>query len=209
MSGLSNAELQKQLKARDAQIDLLTQQVAQLTTTTQELQAELRRQKSTPDLKSRKPLAAAGAGALGGAPGPSGASTSRRPPLSSSPRAASPLRPKTPGAAQTARASTPRGSTPRPASPGMRRAGSFHASMRGGPLTEPAPQIQLTQREREDPYNSLKGPSLLTRKSFGAKKTEWERFKSPGEGTPNLLTDDNPFNDPIKYWPFKGRGLRG
>ena len=76
--------------------------------------------------------------------------------------------------------------------------------MRGGPLTAPAPQVQLSRREREDPYNSLKGPSLLNRDKFGAKKTEWERFKSPGEGSPNLLTDDNPFNDPVKYWPFKG-----
>ena len=83
--------------------------------------------------------------------------------------------------------------------------------MRGGPVTPIAgssPRSQLTEKERRDP-SQLKGPSLLTRKSFGAKKTEWERFKSPGEGTPNLLTDDNPFNDPIKYWPFKGRGLQG
>ena len=38
-SGLSNAELQKQLKQRDTQVELLTQQVAQLMQTTQELQA--------------------------------------------------------------------------------------------------------------------------------------------------------------------------
>ena len=37
--GLSNAELQKQLKQRDTQVELLTQQVAQLMQTTQELQA--------------------------------------------------------------------------------------------------------------------------------------------------------------------------
>ena len=73
-------------------------------------------------------------------------------------------------------------------------------------MRRPAPQVQLSQREREDPYNSLKGPSLLNRNKFGAKKTEWERFKSPAgaEGGPNLLLDDNPFNDPVKYWPFKG-----
>ena len=53
--------------------------------------------------------------------------------------------------------------------------------MRGGPLTAPAPQVQLSQREREDPYNSLKGPSLLNRDKFGAKKTDG--FKSTsGEG---------------------------
>ena len=61
----------------------------------------------------------------------------------------------------------------------------------------PAPQVQLSLRERTDPYNSLKGPSLLNREKFGAKKTG-------GEGSPNLLLDDNPFNDPVKYWPFKG-----
>ena len=61
----------------------------------------------------------------------------------------------------------------------------------------PAPQVQLTLRERTDPYNALKGPSLLNREKFGAKK-------SGGERSPNLLLDDNPFNDPVKYWPFKG-----
>jgi hypothetical protein len=57
--------------------------------------------------------------------------------------------------------------------------------------------VQLTLRERTDPYNALKGPSLLNREKFGAKK-------SGGERSPNLLLDDNPFNDPVKYWPFKG-----
>ena len=51
--GLSNAELQKRLKERDSQVELLTQQVAQLMQTTQELQAEVRRNKSTPTLGSR------------------------------------------------------------------------------------------------------------------------------------------------------------
>ena len=77
-SGLSNAELQKQLKQRDAQVDLLTQQVAQLMQTTQELQAEVRRGKSTPTLGSKKPPLAAGHNALGqGAPSPSGAATAK------------------------------------------------------------------------------------------------------------------------------------
>jgi hypothetical protein len=140
-SGLSNAELQKQLKQRDTQVELLTQQVAQLMQTTKELQAEIRRGKSTPVLGSRKPPLAAGHNALGpGAPSPSGAATARRPSLGSSPKEAPiPLKPRTPGGAQTARgSSTPRLSlgTPRAGSPGPRRPGSasFHASMRGGPL---------------------------------------------------------------------------
>lgn len=138
--GLSNAELQKRLKERDSQVELLTQQVAQLMQTTQELQAEIRRNKSTPTLGSRKPPLAAGRDALGpGAPSPSGAATARGPSLgSTSPKG--PLKPRTPGGAQTARggSSTPRLSlgTPRAGSPAPRRPGSatFHASMRGGPL---------------------------------------------------------------------------
>ena len=119
---------------------LLTQQVAQLMQTTQELQAEIRRNKSTPTLGSRKPPLAAGRDALGpGAPSPSSAATARGPSLgSTSPKG--PLKPRTPGGAQTARggSSTPRLSlgTPRAGSPAPRRPGSatFHASMRGGPL---------------------------------------------------------------------------
>ena len=57
--------------------------------------------------------------------------------------------------------------------------------------------MQLSLRERTDPYNSLKGPSLLNREKFGAKKTG-------DDSRVNLLLDDNPFNDPVKYWPFKG-----
>ena len=50
--------------------------------------------------------------------------------------------------------------------------------MRGGPLTEPLPQRGLSLAERQNPYEKLRGPSLLTRDRFGAKKSEWERFKS-------------------------------
>ena len=51
----------------------------------------------------------------------------------------------------------------------------------------------------------LKGPSLLTRKRFGAKPSEWDRFKPENmEDEGNMLEDDNPFNDPFKYHPFKG-----
>ena len=37
---------------------------------------------------------------------------------------------------------------------------------------------------------------------------KWENFKANPAGEPaayvSALDDDNPFNDPIKYWPFKG-----
>ena len=78
--------------------------------------------------------------------------------------------------------------------------------MRGGPLTEPLPQRGLTMRERLDPQGTIKGPSLLTRKRFGAKPSEWDRFRDLGADgeLQNLNEDDNPFNDPFKYHPFKG-----
>ena len=82
--------------------------------------------------------------------------------------------------------------------------------MRGGPLTEPLPQRGLSQAERENPHAYIKGPSLLTRNKFGAKKSEWERFKLTTDGTKagggheNFFEDDNPFNDPFQYRPFKG-----
>ena len=80
--------------------------------------------------------------------------------------------------------------------------------MRGGPLTEPLAQRGLTERERANPYKNLHGPSLLDRRRFGAKKSPWENFKANPAGEPaayvSALDDDNPFNDPIKYWPFKG-----
>lgn len=76
--------------------------------------------------------------------------------------------------------------------------------MRGGPLTEPMPQRGLTERERADPRKACRGPSLLYRDKFGAPKSEWERFNSADFETVNFLEDDNPFNDPFKYHPFKG-----
>lgn len=89
---------------------------------------------------------------------------------------------------------------------GTRRSGPpavFHASMRGGPLSEPMPQVGLTPRERADPHSAIRGPSLLTRDKYGAKKSEWERFKLGGKHG-SLMEDDNPFNDPFKYRQFKG-----
>ena len=58
----------------------------------------------------------------------------------------------------------------------------------------------------------VKGPSLLTRDKFGAKRSEWERFKLTADGRnaggggrhESLFEDDNPFNDPFQYRPFKG-----
>lgn len=86
--------------------------------------------------------------------------------------------------------------------------------MRGGPLTEPLPQGGLTDWER---YQSLeghnkkwaqRGPSLLYREKFAAKPSEWERYRGFDPSTAaeggNLNEDDNPFNDPFKYHPFKG-----
>ena len=72
--------------------------------------------------------------------------------------------------------------------------------MRGGPLTEPLPQ------RPEGLILAGKGPSLLTRRRFGAKPTDWERFNSPNNDSEigNLNEDENPFNDPFKYHPFKG-----
>lgn len=76
--------------------------------------------------------------------------------------------------------------------------------MRGGPLTEPLPQRGPT------PARAIKGPTLLTRDKFGAKRSEWERFKLAADGRTggschdSLFEDDNPFNDPFQYRPFKG-----
>ena len=55
-----------------------------------------------------------------------------------------------------------------------------------------------------NPREACKGPSLLTRKKYGAKPSEWERFNSVDLDAINFLEDDNPFNDPFKYHPFKG-----
>ena len=80
----------------------------------------------------------------------------------------------------------------------------FHASMRGGPLTEPMPHRGLTARERRYPeeigmrYAGKGGvPTLLFRDKFGARKSEWERYKSlanspDGSMGGNFLEDDNP-----------------
>jgi len=67
-------------------------------------------------------------------------------------------------------------------------------------MTEPLPQRGPT------PLAAVRGPSLLTRKKFGAKPSEWDRFRDLGDDSElgNLNEDDNPFNDPFKYHPFKG-----
>lgn len=61
-------------------------------------------------------------------------------------------------------------------------------------MTEPLQWRGLTDEERQNPYDTLRGPALLSRNRFG---------KGPKHRT-NLLEDDNPFNDPLKYAPFKG-----
>jgi microtubule-associated protein-like 6 len=53
------------------------------------------------------------------------------------------------------------------------------------------------------PNDACRGPSLLTRKRFGAKPNEWDKFLNSDDSV-NFLEDDNPFNDPFKYHPFKG-----
>ena len=78
--------------------------------------------------------------------------------------------------------------------------------MRGGPLTDPMPQRGLTERERLYPEKACRGPSLLTREKFGAPKSEWVKYRDfdPANLGGNMMEDDNPFNDPFKYHPFKG-----
>ena len=82
----------------------------------------------------------------------------------------------------------------------------FTASMRGGPLTDPMAHRGLTERERLYPEKACKGPSLLTRERFGAPKSEWVKYRDfdPNSLGGNMMEDDNPFNDPFKYHPFKG-----
>jgi hypothetical protein len=146
---------------------------------------------------------------------PTGAPSGATPRAGSRPVSPRPSRPLSPGRGGAAAVGLP---TPRPPSPGRSVAfGStsrasvtprknaigqpafFHASMRGGPLSEPLPQRGPT------PLTAIKGPSLLTREKHGAKKSEWERFKTVGgEEGGNFFEDDNPFNDPFKYVPYKG-----
>ena len=188
------ADLQAQLRERDAKIDALTRQVELLT-------AQLAEQTQTRSVPLLGRGNALGPGAptprTGGTIGPPGGAQSARRPIS-------PGRLKMPPSPGRGGATTSRGSSP------IRRNASgqpsfFHASQRGGPLTEPLPHRGLSQAERENPYDNLRGPSLLNRSKFGAKKSEWERFKSEGATDyVNAFDDDNPFNDPIKYWPFKG-----
>lgn len=113
----------------------------------------------------------------------------------------------------------------------------FTASMRGGPLTEPLKGSFLTRRERDDPAHELRGPSLLLRKALVDKGFEtsavlaaikqaqqkkrrvdpeldvFEEALQLLQTNPsarrhgNLLLDDNPWNDGINYWPFRGHAF--
>lgn len=173
--------MQAEVDARDAEIARLTEQVQSLS------------RQVSPRAGSPKPFSAFPAGT----------------PRSKSPRGRS----ASPHGTRSPRASSPRpmhafgssvtSSRKKPMSPEQ----FFHASMRGGALTEPMPQRGLTDRERIDP-SLIRGPSLLTRDRFGAKKSEWVKYKElalgNGDDGGNFLEDDNPFNDPFKYHPFKG-----
>ena len=74
----------------------------------------------------------------------------------------------------------------------------------------PPPARANAAPPRENGYAGKGGvPTLLFRDKFGARKSEWERYKSlanspDGSMGGNFLEDDNPFNDPFKYHPFKG-----
>ncbi|KAL1523351.1 hypothetical protein AB1Y20_018296 [Prymnesium parvum] len=187
------ADLKAQLRERDEKIEALTRQVEQLTAA---LSAMPPAPRGGPML-GRTPTLAASTPATANSIGRPQSAQAR------TARANSPGRikmPPSPGRSTI---------TPRSGSPLRRNASGqpafFHASQRGGPLTEPLPQRGLSQAERENPYENLRGPSLLNRTKFGAKKSDWERFKTDGAFEyVNAFDDDNPFNDPIKYWPFKG-----
>ena len=183
----------------EAQLALRDETIAELKAQVQQLSQELQRTRAP---GSAVPLLGKG-NALGGPRG--GLAQTTRPPRMQSPGRLK--MPPSPG-----RTASPRAMTARASSPIKRNASGqpafFHASQRGGPLTEPLPHRGLSQKERENPYDNLRGPSLLHRPKHGAKKSEWERFKDgAGAGGGNMVNafdDDNPFNDPIKYWPFKG-----
>ena len=189
------ADLEAQLKQRDAQLAELTLQVSRLT---EQLAAGAGLHLPVP--RTDAPFSGMR---------PSGMGRGTQSPRSNG-RISSPGRP---GSAPTVQ-NSPRPMSPRPNSPrggGTAAFGStasttrrspgatFHASMRGGPITQPLPQRGPT------PHHVIKGPSLLTRDKFGAKRSEWERFKLAGAGGhESFFEDDNPFNDPFKYRPFKG-----
>jgi hypothetical protein len=119
------------------------------------------------------------------------------------------------GAAARGRSASPGGAGRRPSSAGPdsrgrasphrpTSAGLFHASQRGGPLTEPRQWKGLTPEERSNPYDAIRGPSLLTRERFGAKKPTRDLLLTDGTGgsAVNLLVDDSSTNDPIKCGPL-------
>ncbi|KAJ1625892.1 hypothetical protein T492DRAFT_843597 [Pavlovales sp. CCMP2436] len=92
----------------------------------------------------------------------------------------------------------------------------------------------LTAREREDPESALQGPSLLLRRELTeqgyemtavisaiARAREYKRANpevdtgahalsilqsntAPATRHQNVIEDDNPYNDGVKYWPFRG-----
>ena len=184
------------LAKRDAEMEALKQQVS-------ELSALVRQNTARPPLPQRDASPSSTMRSSGATPralAPTATAPNMRP---SSPRGLS--------SAHGARSMSPRPSSPRREGGSSVAFGStlstarkpqsgafFHASMRGGPLTEPLPQRGPT------PQRAIKGPSLLTRNKFGAKRSEWEKFNMAATGEGSLFEDDNPFNDPFQYRPFKG-----
>eukprot|EP00962_Isochrysis_galbana_P006843 scaffold1854_cov113-Isochrysis_galbana.AAC.3 len=179
------AELEKLLHERDAQ-------VAQLAAQLEEMRVEVARMKTGMGGSLRR-VSSAGTHAkavpLRGVV-PTQAANGRP----TSPGGAG-RRPSTAGADSRSRAS--------PQRPTSASADFFHASQRGGTLTEPRQWKGLTPEERSNPYDAIRGPSLLTRERFGAKKPVRDLLATVGNGgsAVNLLLDENSANDPIKYPP--------
>ena len=183
----SMADAAQRLAEADAQIAALKDQVQRLSK-----QASPRGRSQSPRPFSQMPAGLPPASPRQGSPRGSR-------PRSSSPRG----RPGSPGSPAKLSAF---GSTLKNPKKPLSPASFFTASMRGGPLTDPMPHRGLTERERLYPEKACKGPSLLTRSKFGAPKSEWIKYRDfdPNNMEGNMMEDDNPFNDPFKYHPFKG-----
>ena len=139
-------ELQERLDAKDRELQELREKVEQL------------ERLLTPRAGDPAPRAASPFGRM-----PAGLPTA----AAAAASGARPMSPR-PGGTENRRPVSPRNvrpSSPRPAfgsTVGMARKASpaknvFHASMRGGPLPPPMPQKGLTERERADPQNAIRG----------------------------------------------------
>ena len=193
---LPHVQLVSLLAQRDAEMEALKQQVSELSALVKQSvpRQPLPQREASPSSSIRS----------------SGTVSRALAPMAMAPNVR-PLSPRGLSSAHGARSMSPRPSSPRREGGSSVAFGStlstarkpqngafFHASMRGGPLTEPLPQRGPT------PQRAIKGPSLLTRDKFGAKRSEWEKFSMAATGEGSLFEDDNPFNDPFQYRPFKG-----